>query len=66
MPLAFSLAGVYLPGATLILLALIPVFAVLDRILVISGLYRWLWHPSLFRMALIISLYALGIIIFLG
>ena len=66
MPIVFSLSGVYLPGATLLLLALLPVYALLDRLLVVSGFYRWLWHPALFRMALVIGLYALGILVFLG
>lgn len=66
MPLAFSFAGVYLPGAALLLVALIPVFAVIDRLLLIAGWYRWLWHPSLFRMALMIGLYALAIIQLVG
>ncbi|MAJ70302.1 MAG: DUF1656 domain-containing protein [Pseudomonadota bacterium] len=66
MPLAFSFAGVYLPGAALLLIALIPFFIVIDRMLVVMGWYRWLWHPSLFRMALMISLYALAIIQLVG
>ncbi|MDG6097677.1 DUF1656 domain-containing protein [Alteromonas sp. ZYF713] len=66
MPLAFSFAGVYLPGAALLLFTLIPLFIVIDRILLVAGWYRWLWHPSLFRMALMMGLYALAIIQLVG
>lgn len=66
MPAEFSLAGVYLPGGIALLLMLLPLFALSDRLLLRSGLYSWLWHPSLCRMALFIALYSLFYTVLLG
>ncbi|MDK2778697.1 MAG: DUF1656 domain-containing protein [Pseudomonadota bacterium] len=66
LPTEFSLSGVYLPGGVLLLLLLLPVFAVTDRLLLRSGAYAWLWHPSLFRMAMFLCIYCISYVLLLG
>ncbi|WP_246624861.1 DUF1656 domain-containing protein [Oceanobacter mangrovi] len=59
MPAEFSMAGIYLPRAMVLLVALLPVFAISDRLLLKSGVYRWIWHPALARMGIFITTYSL-------
>lgn len=65
MPREVELLGATFP-------ALVPAFLIagiimlaLDRIFAISGLYRRVWHPSLFRFALFVSLFSgMGLVIY--
>jgi protein-S-isoprenylcysteine O-methyltransferase Ste14 len=59
MTAEFAIGGVYL--ATLPVSALIALLATLlvHRLLKISGVYRWVWHPALFDTALFVCLWAL-------
>lgn len=66
MPVSFDAMGVYFPGAVLLLLMLIPVFVVLDQLLVRTGIYSRLWHPSLFRMSALIAIYSISYINLMG
>lgn len=66
MPVSFDVMGVYMPGAVLLLLMLIPVYAVLDQVLVRTGVYSRLWHPSLFRMSAIIAIYSISYVYLMG
>lgn len=53
---ATDLFGIYLPWLMpLALLALIASWA-LRRTLAAAGVYRWIWHPALFDMALYLLL----------
>lgn len=58
MPLELSLWGLTLP--TLLPLFLLAALShrLLDSMLSHLGLYRWLWHPSLFRIALFVVIFA--------
>lgn len=66
MPAELSLDGVYISGALLLLVLILPVFAVADRLLLRQGLYHWFWHPALCRMALFIFLYSASYAALLG
>nr|WP_170845274.1 DUF1656 domain-containing protein [Chitinasiproducens palmae] len=46
------LFGVYVPTLLLAFIAAAGLSWVLDRILTRVGAYRYLWHPSLFRLSL--------------
>jgi len=66
LPAEFSVSGVYLPGGVLLLLLLLPVFAITDRVLVRYGFYQVIWHPSLCRMSLFLSIYSLFYVLLVG
>jgi hypothetical protein len=63
MPRNFAIADAYVP-AILVLFALGIVAAWLfDRVIAATGLYRVVWHPSLFRASLLVCICsALGLI----
>lgn len=55
-----SFYGVYIPWLLLLALAALPVSWSVRRIFAACGLYRWVWHPALFDLALyVILLYVL-------
>ena len=55
----FAIGGVYL--AMLPVSALVALLATLlvRRLLVLARVYRWVWHPALFDVALFVCLWAL-------
>ncbi|CAD5108717.1 DUF1656 domain-containing protein [Zestomonas carbonaria] len=57
MPREIALHGVYLPTVTLLFLIALALTWGLDRLLAWVGLYRFTWHPSLFRVCLFACLY---------
>ena len=57
MPPEIEFYGVLLPGLLPVFLLSLTVMVVLDLALGRSGLYRRLWHPSLFRFALFVCLF---------
>lgn len=57
MPREIALHGVYLPTVTLLFLIALGVTWGLDRVLAWIGLYRFTWHPALFRICLFVCLY---------
>lgn len=55
-----SFYGIYLPWLMLLALAAWPAAWVLRRGLLRAGVYRWIWHPALFDIALyVLMLYGL-------
>lgn len=65
MPYEVSVAGIYLPGALVVLLLLLPVFGLLDFAFGRVGLYRHALHPSLLRVALFASVYCAALLLLL-
>lgn len=57
MPPEIAFYGVLLPGLLPVFLLSFAVMVVLDLIIGRAGLYRRLWHPSLFRFALFVCLF---------
>lgn len=56
-----SFYGLYLPWLLLLALAAWPLSWGVRRLLAAAGLYRWVWHPALFDIALyVLLLYALS------
>lgn len=64
LPAEVSIAGVYVPGLLLVGAALLLVAWALDAVAGRAGLYRYAWHPSLFRLAIYVGAFAaLGLLL---
>ena len=57
MPPEIELYGVLMPGLLPVFLLSFAGMVVLDILIGRAGLYRHLWHPSLFRFALFVCLF---------
>ncbi|MNO10081.1 efflux system membrane protein [compost metagenome] len=57
MPREIALHGVYVPTVTLLFLICLVLVWGLDRLLAWVGVYRFVWHPPLFRVCLFACLY---------
>ena len=56
-----SFFGLYLPWVMVLAVCALPATWVVRRLLAVAGLYRWVWHPALFDMALyLLMLFALS------
>ncbi|MEN5221606.1 DUF1656 domain-containing protein [Stenotrophomonas sp. TWI602] len=58
MPREIGFLGMLVPGLLPILLACAVLFVGLDLTLSRTGLYRHVWHPSLFRASLFLALFS--------
>ena len=54
MPREIAVLDAYLPAIVLLFVAGAALTWVLDRLLALTGLYRVVWHPSLFRASLLV------------
>jgi hypothetical protein len=54
MPREIAVLDAYLPAIVLLFVAGAALAWVLDRLLALTGLYRVVWHPSLFRASLLV------------
>jgi len=52
-----SLFGALAPSPLLYLVAALPAFLVFDRAATGVGVYRFLWHPALARLALFVCVF---------
>jgi len=57
MPREFALLDALVPTLFLAFLASIACQAVLDRIMGACGVYRHVWHPSLFRLCIFVCIF---------
>lgn len=65
MPREIALLDALVPALVLAFLAAGVITLILDRILASRGIYRHLWYPALFRIALFACLFsAFGLIIY--
>jgi steroid 5-alpha reductase family enzyme len=65
MPLEVALADALVPGLLLVYLACLLLLWVIDTIAGRYGLYRYVWHPSLFRVAVFFCLFgAAGLLLY--
>ncbi len=56
-----SLFGLYLPWVMVLAACALPATWAVRRMLAFAGVYRWVWHPALFDMALyLLVLFALS------
>lgn len=65
MPREIALADALVPGLLLIYLGCLLVLWLIDTIIGRYGLYRYVWHPSLFRVAVFFVLFgAAGLLLY--
>ncbi|WP_266180276.1 DUF1656 domain-containing protein [Dyella humicola] len=65
MPREIALADALVPSILLVYLGCLLVLWVVDTIVGRYGLYRYVWHPSLFRVALFFCLFgAVGLLLY--
>jgi steroid 5-alpha reductase family enzyme len=65
MPREVALADALVPGLLLIYLGCLLVLWLIDTIIGRYGLYRYVWHPSLFRVAVFFLLFgAAGLLLY--
>jgi steroid 5-alpha reductase family enzyme len=65
MPREIALADALVPSILLVYLGCLLVLWVIDTIVGRYGLYRYVWHPSLFRVALFFCLFgAVGLLLY--
>ena len=65
MPREVALADALVPGILLVYLGCLIVLWLVDTIVGRYGLYRYVWHPSLFRVALFFCLFgAAGLLLY--
>ena len=65
MPREIALADALVPGLLLIYLGCLLVLWGIDTLIGRYGLYRYVWHPSLFRVAVFFVLFgAAGLLLY--
>lgn len=57
MPREISIGGVFMPGLLIWFVISFGLLLLIDLIIGRFGLYRFVWHPSLFRLALFVCLF---------
>ena len=65
MPREVAVLDAYMPALVILCLLGTLLTWALDRLLSLTGLYRFVWHPSLFRAALLVGVCAgLGLTVY--
>ncbi len=65
MPREIALADALVPSILLVYLGCLLALWVIDTIVGRYGLYRYVWHPSLFRVAVFFCLFgAVGLLLY--
>jgi hypothetical protein len=65
MPREIALGDALAPGLLLLFLAMLAFLWLLDWAAGRFGLYRYVWHPSLFRLAVFVAVFGgLGLLLF--
>lgn len=65
MPREIAIQGVLVPGLLPIFLGCLLLMVLVDLLIGRYGLYRYVWHPPLFRLALFACLFGLAGLLFL-
>ena len=60
MPHEIDIYGVLVPGLMPVFLLCLLLMVLLDMLVGRLGLYRHVWHPSLFRLALFVCLFGVA------
>lgn len=58
MPREIAFYGTQMPGLLPVFVGCLLLMMLLDLLLSRIGLYRQVWHPSLFRLALLVCLFS--------
>jgi len=53
-----SIFGALAPSLLLYFLAAILLFVILDQVIALFGIYRFLWHPALARFGIFLCLFS--------
>jgi hypothetical protein len=61
-----DLYGIFLPGLLVFSLVAAAATALLRRLLLSIGFYRFVWHPSLFDLALFVLILGVVFVLFHG
>jgi protein AaeX len=64
MPREIDIGGALVPGLLVWFLISMLLLLVFDWIVGRFGLYRYVWHPSLFRLALLVCVFCSGALLF--
>ncbi|WP_269790930.1 DUF1656 domain-containing protein [Stenotrophomonas sp. Iso1] len=65
MPIELAFGGALFPGLLLLFCVVCALLWALDAVAGRRGWYRYVWHPSLFRIAVFVGLFAgLGLLLF--
>lgn len=65
MPRDLAIFGAYVPAIVLLCIGGAALTWLLDRLFAAAGLYRVVWHPSLFRASLVVVVCsALGLAVY--
>jgi protein AaeX len=57
MPREVAIGDVFIPGLLVWFLLSLLLLLLIDMVIGRFGLYRFVWHPSLFRLALIVCIF---------
>ena len=57
MPVEIALTDALVPSLMLVYIGCLLLFLIIDTLVGHFGLYRYVWHPSLFRVALFFCLF---------
>lgn len=60
MPHEIAIYGVLVPGLLPVFIGCLLLMVLLDMLVGRLGLYRHVWHPSLFRLALFVCLFGVA------
>lgn len=60
MPREIAIAGVLVPGLLVWFVLSLGLLWMIDWVVGRFGLYRFVWHPSLFRLALLVCIFGSG------
>lgn len=60
MPREIAVGGALIPGLLPIFLSCLLLLWIIDAIVGRFGLYRYVWHPPLFRVALFVCLFGVA------
>ncbi len=60
MPHEVAIYGILVPGLLPVLLGCLLLMVLLDLVVGRFGLYRHVWHPALFRLALFVCLFGVA------
>ncbi|MFM0505848.1 DUF1656 domain-containing protein [Paraburkholderia caffeinilytica] len=65
MPRDIAVFDAYVPAIVLLFIAGAALTWMLDRVIAYTGLYRVVWHPSLFRASLLVCVCGvLGLVVY--
>jgi protein AaeX len=65
MPREIALGGIYVPGLLAWFVLSLVLLLLIDVVIGRFGLYRFVWHPSLFRLALFVCIFSsIGLLLY--